>query len=564
MDHPGPPSEDEHLFRLLVDGVRDYAIFLLDPGGRIRSWNAGAERLKGYTAEEIIGRHFSIFYPPQDIRHGKPDYELRIATDEGRYEEEGWRLRKDGSRFWANVIITSLHAADGGLIGFAKITRDLTDRRRREDERASLLSMERTAREQAELALEQVRAIHSVTEAMVAPLTLDELLNAVLDRIVATLGVDTVAILLLDQAADVLVTRAAHGIEEEVERGVRIPVGHGFAGRIASERTPIVLDEIERANVLNPILRDKGLQALLGVPLLVEGRVIGVLHVGSIGPRRFTAADTQFLQVVGDRVAHAIDRAQLFEEARTARQEADVAEAGVRARDEFLAVAAHELKTPLTSAKAAAQLLGRLFRQGGSLDAPQTRALETVEQQIDRLARLVTQLLETVRIEADRMTLTPAVTDLVALSREVADQVTATTGRGFAIAGPDAVHAEVDPLRMEQVIRNLADNAVKFSAPESVVEIAVSQPAPEIAAITVRDHGIGVAPAERSRLFERFYQAKSKARSGMGLGLYITRQIVERHGGTIFAEFPPDGGTRFVISLPIKAEVEEPTEHVTA
>ncbi len=162
------------------------------------------------------------------------------------------------------------------------------------------------------------------------------------------------------------------------------------------------------------------------------------------------------------------------------------------------------------------------------------------------------------------MTLTPAVTDLVALSREVADQVTATTGRGFAIAGPDAVHAEVDPLRMEQVIRNLADNAVKFSAPESVVEIAVSQPAPEIAAITVRDHGIGVAPAERSRLFERFYQAKSKARSGMGLGLYITRQIVERHGGTIFAEFPPDGGTRFVISLPIKAEVEEPTEHVTA
>src|SRR4051794_3469865 len=118
-------GEPTDLFRLLVDSVRDYAIFLLDSRGYIRSWNTGAQRIKGYTSSEIIGKHFSIFYPATDIRRGKPDYELRVAVEEGRYEEEGWRVRKDGSRFWANVVITALRDATGTLVGFAKVTRDL-------------------------------------------------------------------------------------------------------------------------------------------------------------------------------------------------------------------------------------------------------------------------------------------------------------------------------------------------------------------------------------------------------------------------------------------------------
>src|SRR5262245_4576245 len=104
--------ESEERFRLMIEGVRDYAIFMLDPSGHIASWNSGAQLIKGYTAAEIIGRHFSIFYPPEDIRNGKPEWELQIATAEGRYEEEGWRLRKDGSRFWANVLITAVFGAN--------------------------------------------------------------------------------------------------------------------------------------------------------------------------------------------------------------------------------------------------------------------------------------------------------------------------------------------------------------------------------------------------------------------------------------------------------------------
>jgi PAS domain S-box-containing protein len=139
--HPSSKREDPHvpdvpapvappgIHRLLVDTVRDYAIFALDASGRIMTWNAGARELKGYEAEEIIGRHFSTFYPDQDILDDKPGMELRTAAEVGRFEDEGWRIRKDGTRFWANVVITALRNAEGQLIGYAKVTRDLTERR---------------------------------------------------------------------------------------------------------------------------------------------------------------------------------------------------------------------------------------------------------------------------------------------------------------------------------------------------------------------------------------------------------------------------------------------------
>ena len=122
-------QESEQRFRLIVQSIKDYGIFMLDPLGYIVSWNPGAERLKGYTADEIIGKHFSIFYPQDDLDTRKPERELQVASKVGRFEDEGWRLRKDGTRFWANVIITALHNEAGNLVGFAKVTRDLTERR---------------------------------------------------------------------------------------------------------------------------------------------------------------------------------------------------------------------------------------------------------------------------------------------------------------------------------------------------------------------------------------------------------------------------------------------------
>jgi PAS domain S-box-containing protein len=157
-------QQSEERFRLLVDSVKDYAILILDPKGHVTSWNQGAARIKGYLSEEIIGQHFSRFYPPEDVARGKPEMELRVAAAEGRFEDEGWRLRKDGSRFWANVVITALRDPSGGLRGFAKVTRDITERKR-----AETLLAERTAA--LEVANQELEAFsYSVSHDLRAPL----------------------------------------------------------------------------------------------------------------------------------------------------------------------------------------------------------------------------------------------------------------------------------------------------------------------------------------------------------------------------------------------------------
>ena len=144
-------SAQEEGFRLLVESVKDYAIFRLDTGGHVETWNLGAERIKGYKADEIIGKHFSIFYPPEDVAAGKTDRELEIVTREGRFEEEGWRVRKDGSRMWASVTITALRNPQGDLVGFAKVTRDLTERRQAEENRRALAEEKAALAEKAKI-----------------------------------------------------------------------------------------------------------------------------------------------------------------------------------------------------------------------------------------------------------------------------------------------------------------------------------------------------------------------------------------------------------------------------
>jgi PAS domain S-box-containing protein len=131
---------NEERFKLLVESVQDYAIFMLDPGGRIISWNAGAERIKGWTEQEIVGTYFGIFYPEEDLAWGKPEWELDIVREQGRFEDEGWRVRKDGSKFWANVVITALYDDEGTLRGFAKVTRDLTERRQAQEARERFIA----------------------------------------------------------------------------------------------------------------------------------------------------------------------------------------------------------------------------------------------------------------------------------------------------------------------------------------------------------------------------------------------------------------------------------------
>src|SRR3954449_11348013 len=182
--------------------------------------------------------------------------------------------------------------------------------------------------------VDRLDELQRVTDAALAYLSLDDLLRELLDRISATLGSDTAAFLLLDEDTDELVARAAKGIEEEVEQGIRIPLGKGFAGRIASERHPIFLPDVEHADVLNPILREKGIRSLLGVPMLIEGQITGVLHVGTLTPREFTAEDTELLRMPAARAALSIAPGRVCLSERGARRRAESAARRLAARQQ--------------------------------------------------------------------------------------------------------------------------------------------------------------------------------------------------------------------------------------
>jgi GAF domain-containing protein/anti-sigma regulatory factor (Ser/Thr protein kinase) len=274
----------------------------------------------------------------------------------------------------------------------------------------------------------QLESLQRVTDAALAYLSEDELLTALLDRITEILHSDTAAILMLEPSGELLVARAAKGIEEEVEQGVTIPVGRGFAGRVVAERRAIEIPDVDHADILNPILREKGIRSLLGVPLVVEGRPIGVLHVGSLTPRTFTAEDTELLQLAADRAALAIDHAQLYAQERRARQRLESLE---RVTDAALAYMGED--------ELLSELLARL-----------TAVLQT-----DSAAILM--------LDASRETLRPRAA--TGLEAEAERGFTIPVGAGFAgriaaerraIVIPDVEAAEVlNPIVREKGIRSL-------------------------------------------------------------------------------------------------------------
>jgi len=177
VDQPASRAmgDTQDVYRLMVESVRDYAILMLDPQGHVATWNIGAQRFKGYTAEEIIGKHFSVFYPKEDVERGKPEMELRVAAEKGAFEDEGWRVRKDGSHFWANVIITALQDKDSHLLGFGKVTRDLTERRQTEE----------TIRRQAQEILDLSTPIVQIWEGVVMDLSVVETFDSFFARTVS-------------------------------------------------------------------------------------------------------------------------------------------------------------------------------------------------------------------------------------------------------------------------------------------------------------------------------------------------------------------------------------------
>ena len=359
--------------RLLVDAVLDYAIFLIGPDGHVLTWNQGAERIKGYRASEVIGKHISIFYTPEDVEAGRPERILRQAARSGRADDEGWRLRKDGTSFWADASVHALYD-HGRLYGFAKITRDMTE------------------------------------------------------------------------------------------------------ARAAAER--------ERQ-------------------LAVE------------------------------------------REARLAAEEA------LRARDRFLSIASHELKTPVASLQLAVDAL-LMSRERGVLNQGRIeRGLERIERSVRRMSALLVELLDVSRLERGSTEFRFAEVDISGIAEEVIDRFAGVEPNGRIQFDLKPTVIEADSARIEQVISNLLDNALKYSARPQPVHVRIKH-SKQGALIEVRDKGVGFSLDRKDGLFEPFSRGdNSVSVPGMGLGLFISREIVAGHGGQISAESAGDGkGTTFRVTLP--------------
>jgi PAS domain S-box-containing protein len=506
--------QSEERFKLLVESIREYAIFMLDPAGHVLTWNAGAERFKGYHADEIIGEHFSRFYPPDALASGLPDRELKVARESGVFEDEGWRVRKDGSLFWANVVITAMRDAQGELVGFAKVTRDLTQQRaheenlRRSEERFRLL----------------VEGVAEYAIFMLDPNGIVSTWNAGAERIKGY-----TADQIIGQHFSIFYPAEAkesgwpeHELQQAAATGSFIDIGW----RIRKDGTAFW------ANVTITSLRDEA------------GNLVGFA--------KLTRDLTEAKRVEALEAANQ-QREEMLEAERSARMSAQRA---TRLKDEFLATLSHELRTPLSAILGWTQVL---LRAGIPKDvAEQKRAVEIIDRNARAQVQLIDDLLDLSRIMTGKLRLDlrqVSFSEVVAAAADSAKPAAEAKGIRMKVllsSVKDTVNA--DSARLQQVVWNLLTNAIKFTPKLGQVQVLLQRVNSHLE-LSVSDTGIGISASYLPHVFERFSQQDSsttRAFGGLGLGLAICKQLVELHGGVIRAASQgEDCGSTFFVELPL-------------
>jgi K+-sensing histidine kinase KdpD len=411
-------------------------------------------------------------------------------------------------------------------------------------------------RERARRVVDRLRRLEALTAALTAAITPDEVAHVVVDLGVEAFGASAGVLVVPRDDEPVLEISRVVGYEDEETRSWRrtrldAPVPLAEAARTA---VPIWVESPEARRSRYPELGPTSGRhaAWASVPMVTEGRVVGVLGLSFREARTHDDGEWELLRAVAQQAALALERSRLYEA--TERAHAAARDA-LKTRDAFLSVAAHELRTPITGLRAFATLLQGKLRDDEPLDLPAVqRGLVAIDRQSTKLTTLVTQLLDVAQIEGGQLRLTPARVDVAGLVSDVVEHQRVIVPRhDLVVSAPEPILADVDALRLEQVLANLVGNAAKFSPPGATIEVDVARE-PESVRISVRDHGPGVAPEIVARVFERYTRHEGLHNpSGLGLGLFITREIAELHGGSVTVEQAEGGGARFVVRLPLVA-----------
>jgi PAS domain S-box-containing protein len=489
----------ETRFQLLVEAVIDYGIFILDPQGHVVSWNTGAEKIKGWRASEIIGRHFSAFYPPDAVAQGWPQEELRRAVRDGRLEDEGWRLRKDGSRFWANVTITPIYDAAGALTGFAKVTRDLTERREHEQQL-------RASEERIRLLVENVRDY---------------------------------AIFMLDDQGIVRSwnsgARAINGYESHEILGKPLAIFYTPEDQLAGKPQA----ELEAATLFGRVenegwrVRKDGsvfwVNAIVTAVRAPDGKLIG------------------FAKVTRDMS----ERKRLEELERSSRR-----------MNEFLAMLAHELRNPLAPIRNAVTVMQleelpspALRNCRDIIDRQLAHVTRLVDDLLD-VGRLSTGKVK-LRLETVR------VAEVVSRSIEAVRPLYDARRHALSVRVPEEpIYVNGDATRLAQILQNILINAAKYTPDGGRVSLSVESGS-GLVWVAVEDNGRGLAEDDLESIFELFRQGPNDAPtdSGLGIGLTLARSLAEMHGGTLDARSPgPGRGSTFTFRMPAAAVASQPRD----
>jgi PAS domain S-box-containing protein len=495
-----PAHEVAELHRLMAEEIKEVAVFFLDTRGIITVWTRGAEEMKGFNAQDAIGSHLRMLYTPEDRERGRPEHNLGEAEKHGFYREETWRQRKDGTVFWARITLTALRDADGRLVGFSKITVDLTDHK----------MLERCIKERQETQ----RILRTANAGM---WTWHPAMN------------------------EIEVSSNFLGLLGQPDADTTMPL----------DRWLEYVDEQDRSRVAAAF--DQARNTSTQVPMVMDTRMCrqdGTCRWFHIHADWFRESEDKPFALSGVNVD--IDNLKTAEdELRRAIQKLRDTDAR---KDEFLAMLAHELRNPLAPIRSAAELLKRV-RLG---DAQLQKTSDIIARQVEHMTSLVDDLLDVSRVTRGIANLEQTPMDVRVIVRDAVEQVDPLVrSRRHHLAvhlAPASASVLGDHKRLVQILANLLNNAAKYTPEGGHIELRTEVRNDEVSLI-VSDNGIGMEPELAHRAFELFAQAErspDRSSGGLGLGLALVKSLAELHGGRVacFSE-GPGRGSRFTVTFPL-------------
>jgi PAS domain S-box-containing protein len=526
-------EEKQSILASIID-TSDDTILSKTLGGIITSWNRAAEKMFGYTEAEVLGKHISLIIPP--VRMGEEEFIIGEIIKGNRVDHfHTIRIAKDGHEVPISLSISPITDSTGKIIGASKIARDISE--------------QQAGHEATRTYTKRLEVINTIIETISEELDLNKIIQKVTDATTELTGAKFGAFFYntVDAKGESMMLYTLSGAPKEAFEKFSMPRNTAVFNPTFSGHGVVRSDDITKAPRYGKNTPYHGMPeghlpvvSYLAVPVISRGgAVIGGLFFGHPEPGKFTKEHENLVSSIAAQAAIGIDNASLYEEAKVLNDK----------KDEFIGLASHELKTPLTSISAYLQILHRLETNETS-----KRFVDKTMHQVKKLITLVNDLLDVSKIEAGKMQLATEEFEIKTVV-ENAIELIQESNINYQIILESKVHGlkiNGDPHRIEQVLINLLTNAIKYSPKANKVEVFLSYTKDEVT-IGVKDYGLGIAPDKLSQIFSRFFRIEGNdpGISGLGIGLYLTRQIVDRHNGKIWVESEPGKGSTFWVTLPI-------------